>query len=545
MAISGSSSDFTQVQICILGHASWFATPENEWTELFSRYLPNWLTVSDKNVLRGYYEGESTFYTAEHLKGWLEPILWWVVFLSVLSFMMLCINVIIRKQWIEREKLTYPLVQLPIEVSKGTSFFKNRLLWIGFGIAAGIDLINGLSYLFPTVPMISLAYKLGQHFTEKPLSSIGRFPIQLNPYAVGLAYLVPLDLLFSCWFFYLFWKAQSILGSVLGTSLPGFPYQQTQLFGAYLGIAMVAIFLSRKYLFSVALKVLGIKSSADDTSEPMKYRTAVFGMLFSSVFILWFSYKAGMSITAAIVFFAIYFTVLFAFTRMRAELGPPMQTGFEWPIQFLVSTLGTSRISSENLSVLSIYYGFTRVLRGNPMPFQLEGFKLAERGGMDGKRLWKLMMLAVCFGISLCFVAFLQAAYKWGSLGTWRGQESCSMLKHWLAYPTDTDGVFLCFTSFGLIFVLVIMALRLRFVWWTLHPLAYPLAGAYYFDNIWFPFFIAWLLKWFLLRMGGVRSYRRAIPFFFGLVLGEFVMGSLWGIIGLLTSTRIYAFKSW
>jgi len=231
---------------------------------------------------------------------------------------------------------------------------------------------------------------------------------------------------------------------------------------------------------------------------------------------------------------------------MRAELGPPLQEiHYKGPIQFLTASLGTRNISPENLSVFSLYYGFTRVLRGNPMPFQLEGFKMAERGGIDERKLWKFMMLSVCIGIALCFVAFLQAAYKWGSLGTWRGQETYSNLKRWLTYPTNTDGIFLSFTSIGLIFVLAIMAFRLKFLWWPLHPVAYPLAGAYYFNNLWFPFFLAWLIKWLLLRVIGPRGYRNAVPFFFGLILGEFVMGSLWGIGGLLTSTRTYAFKAW
>ncbi len=546
MAISGSAVDFTQVQICLLGHASWFATPENEWKDLFFRYLPDWLTVSDEKMLSGYYKGESTFYTPEHIKAWSRPVFWWASFFSVLSFMMLCINVIIRKQWIEKEKLAYPLIQLPFEMSNNESFFKNRLLWLGFGIAAGVNILNGLSFLFPSVPSIKLVHEIGQNFTEKPLSAIGRFPIQLNPYAKGLAYLVPLDLLFSCWFFYLFWKAESIFGSAFGSSLPGFPYRDTQMLGSYLGIALVALFMNRRYLTRVFLKIFGIGSKTDDEDEPMKYRMAFLGIILSFAFIIVFSYRAGMSITMTMAFFAIYFTVLYSFTRMRAELGPPLQEiHYKGPIQFLTSVIGTNRISPENLSVFSLYYGFTRILRGNPMPFQLEGFKLADKASINSKKLWKAMVVSVCFGIFLCFVAFLQAAYKWGSLGTWRGNETFNNLRQWLAYPTNTDNIFIGFTAIGFVFVLIVMLLRWKFIWWTLHPVAYPLAGAYYFNNLWFPFFLAWIMKWSLIRLGGVRGYRRAIPFFFGLILGDFVLGSLWGIIRLLASTRTYAFKSW
>ena len=46
--------------------------------------------------------------------------------------MMLCINSILRRQWTENEKLSYPLVALPLEmVSPRTHLFKGRLFWGG------------------------------------------------------------------------------------------------------------------------------------------------------------------------------------------------------------------------------------------------------------------------------------------------------------------------------------------------------------------------------------------------------------------------------
>jgi len=32
--------------------------------------------------------------------------------------------------------------------------FRNKLLWIGFAIAAGIDILNGLNYIYPAIPRI-------------------------------------------------------------------------------------------------------------------------------------------------------------------------------------------------------------------------------------------------------------------------------------------------------------------------------------------------------------------------------------------------------
>ena len=176
MAVTVSGHDFSQALFCTLGTARWSATPENEWSSLFWKYLPQRLTVNDDRVLRGFYEGESTFYIGSHIRAWLEPLIAWTLFLSVSAFTMFCLNVIIRKQWIEKEKLTYPLVHLPFEMSRVENgshpFFSNKLLWLGFGLAAGVDLINGVNYLFPHFVEIPLRYDLGTHLVDRPFNAV-------------------------------------------------------------------------------------------------------------------------------------------------------------------------------------------------------------------------------------------------------------------------------------------------------------------------------------------------------------------------------------
>ena len=546
MAIAVSGHDFSQTIFCTLGTCRWFATPENEWKSIFWRYLPRWLTVNDEKVLRGFYEGESTFYTREHIMGWIEPMIWWTVFLTVLAFTMICINVIVRRQWIEREKLTYPLTQLPFEMTREEgSFFRSRLLWLGFGIAFGLDLLNGLGFLFPVVPMIPIKYNLRDHFTDKPWNAIGDFPVQVNPYAIGLAFPIPLDLLFSCWFFFLVWKAERVIGSALGVNTPGYPFEDQQILGGYLGIAAVALWMGRRSVIEALKKAVGL-GDVDDSNEPMSYRTAVIGAVLGLTFCVIFFYEAGMSIGFALAFFLLYLAIMFAFTRMRAELGPPLQgIHYSGPLQLIVAAVGSRRISVQSFTAAAPLWTFTKELRNNPMPFQLESFKLAERSGINTRKLWKVMIASIFVGVFLTFWAFLQLSYKWGGIGAWRGRVAFSVMERWVTRPSETDPTFLSAVGAGFAVVLINMALRLRFLWWGLHPLGYPLAGYYHFAKLWFPFFLAWAVKLIILKYGGIKAYRRAFPFFMGLVLGEFVMGSIWGTIGLLTARPTYAFKSW
>ena len=55
-----SGLDMMQDVVANLGHPFWYATPENDWKQLFWRYLPKHLIVDDLKVLRGYYQESST-----------------------------------------------------------------------------------------------------------------------------------------------------------------------------------------------------------------------------------------------------------------------------------------------------------------------------------------------------------------------------------------------------------------------------------------------------------------------------------------------------
>jgi len=48
--------------------------------------------------------------------------------------------------------------------------------------------------------------------------------------------------------------------------------------------------------------------------------------------------------------------------------------------------------------------------------------------------------------------------------------------------------------------------------------------------------------KRLFLHSGGLWAYVRARPFFFGLILGEFVVGSVWQLMGLVGGFTTYAF---
>jgi hypothetical protein len=53
---------------------------------------------------------------------------------------------------------------------------------------------------------------------------------------------------------------------------------------------------------------------------------------------------------------------------------------------------------------------------------------------------------------------------------------------------------------------------------------------------------IAWVFKVCILRYGGLRGYRRAVPVFLGLILGDFLVGCAWSLVGWVIGVNTYSF---
>ena len=193
IASSLAGHDLLSGLIPMIPHAFWYATPENDWAALFHRHIPDWLAVKDKAFLTDYYRGESSFYHWEVVQGWVVTTITWGSFVCVLLFLIICVNCIIRVQWIETEKLSYPIIQLPLALSTGgetPSILTDKALWIGFCTAGAVDLLNGVHFLNPAFPSLGgKVYDIGALFTEKPWSAIGYTPWRFTRLPLDWRYL--------------------------------------------------------------------------------------------------------------------------------------------------------------------------------------------------------------------------------------------------------------------------------------------------------------------------------------------------------------------
>ena len=556
MAAALASHDLIQNLFGAIGHAHYAATDANKYETLFFRYLPEHLLISDKLALQGFYRGAVDPWDWKIIRVWLGPLAWWSLLLGVLIGMMMCMNIIIKKHWTEHEKLVFPLIQLPMEMTSESAgrFYGNKLMWAGFGIAFAIGLVNGLHTLYPSMPYIEgiKHYNIGQFIVNSPWNAVTRggngFQITMYPFTIGLTYFIPLDLSFSCWFFYLARKMVQVLGAAMGWDTGTrnqFPYYESQASGAWLALGLIIILASKSYLKSVWRQAFGQDNTADPT-EASLYRKAFYGLGIGTILLIGFALRMGLAAWVALIFFGIYFILAIAITRVRAELGTPHEIYFVNPQQIMVSLLGYNLLGPANLTLIWTMYWFNRCYRSHPMPNKLESFKMADGAGIKLRSIILVLITATvvgmlssyCSNLAICYREGAQAkcmGYKW-----WVGAESFDRLRDNLITRPAPEPVRMTYMALGAAIVLTLGRLRSAFVGWPFHPAGYALAVSYAMDYFWFAIFLSWLIKLVIVRYGGMRLHNYLVPFFLGLVLGDFFIGSVWAIIGPIIKTQTY-----
>lgn len=558
MIATGSSlvgHDTMQMVVPTIPHASHFASPENRWNELFASHLPDWLTINNGGeAIKDYEQGRSTLYSREHIRVWLVPTVAWSAFLLCTITSMLCINIILRRHWVEHERLEYPIVQIPLLITEGggaNRIFADRLFWVGFGIAASIDLWNGFSQFFPAIPMLNVKLtNLSPMFAASPTwRAMGWFPVSFYPFVIGLAFFMPSNMAFSSWFFFLFRKLEQVAAASLGFEGDAwFPYLKEQSYGALIALFVVVLWYSRGYLREMWHGVTQGTGMTEDGG--LSYRKTMIALGLGLAGMMVFLAAAGMSGWLAIIYVLLYMLFLGAITRIRAELGPPShELGSVGTSHMLILALGTTFLGPQNLTVFSLLYFQNRMHRGLLMPQQAECLKAAHESGLKTRTMVIALAVAAVVGVISAFWALTHLGYGRmyaslhpGAPGSGFSQAAFSQLASWITNPIRADYAGVAAMGIGATVALVLARLSVMSFGFPFHPAGYALGMSFGMDYIWMPVLISWLLKITILRYWGRRGYKAAMPFFVGLVLGEFAIGGLWSFVRGVMGVQTYTF---
>ncbi|HCR16875.1 MAG TPA: hypothetical protein DIU35_05275 [Candidatus Latescibacteria bacterium] len=508
----------------------YFANPENQWGDYFHPHIPKWLAPRNENGALDYlFEGLPSGETIPW-QEWYIPIACWLSLVAALFVASLCIAVILRKQWVVSERLTYPVLTPVMELttrSKRGDY--PRLFKIGFYIAFGIMVWNMVNYFVPGFPKIP-------NIQWGPWIKFERyFPgvwTRINLFIISFAYFANTDILFSLWFFDLVFILRSGILNRLGYNASSWAHASGNFawipLGAFFSLVFWSLWVARGHLKAVVKTAMGKFAGLDESQEMMGYRTALLGLGASVVFVVLWFWQAGMEMGMSCLLVFTMLVLYLGVARIVCDVGlvfVSMPVGAQ---RFVTSILGTRNITGSSFTVLAFTNGLYSYGKGLFLPALSQMAKVADfcpKG--DRRKVLAGVFVAFATAVVATIVFTLYLGYRDGAYNfndypfnhysKYGYTSALSQMKN----PQPPNATQLGLFGIGVISMSTLTFLKYRFAWWPFHPIGFALSGtSTYVRYGVFSVFLAWAIKFFMLRMGGATMYRRYQPFFLGVLTG-------------------------
>lgn len=532
----------------------YYATPENDWAHLIHPYIAKWMAPQDPEAIKYFFEGLPRG-AAIPWGAWAKPLACWGLFFAALYVVMLAITVVLRKQWMEREHLVYPVVQVPLAMvqedarhSVFTPFFKNPLMWLGFAIPVLVTSSAALHQYYPAFPSMKTFLYPGASL--QILRNMAEIKFMISFPILGFSYLIRLDIAFGLWFFNIL--ASVLLGvfRVLGVEsyehldfAANSPTLAHQGMGAMIVLTLGGLWVAREHLQKVLRGAFSRQAKVDDADEILSYRAAVFCIIGGLLFMLFWLYAGGLPLWAGAMMLAVAFILFIGITRIVVEGGMAACRAPMISPNFVVSGMGSSAVGPAGMATLAYTYSWTGDIRTFVMASATHALKLVEEVESSGNRrpiFWCTVAAIAVTLVSSCWM-MLKVAYEYGGINLnaayfrWITSIPFNYLDFYLQNPTAPNWGGWIHTALGGGMMAAFMFVRQRFLWWPLHPLGLPISATRIMDLVWFSVFLAWLVKGVALKYGGPRLFLSLRPFFLGMILGQFVSAGTWIAIDYCT----------
>ncbi len=528
----------------------YFASPENKWREtLFPHFPAKPILVDDGNRNTTFYEGVFKADQGIPYGAWAEPLMWWSIFLLALYLTMVSTAVILRRQWMERERLAYPLAQVGLAMIRGededrlvNGFFKQKSMWLGFALPLIVGSLTGLSRYNTAVPVPTTSWWV---------DLVGQQQLHLNiSFAmIGFSYLINTRISASIWVFQLLSHLEKELFIVTGLKsdqqmtygIASFPFLGYQGLGALLAMVLVGLWTAREHLKKVVLKALGQAPHVDDGDEIMSYRHAVIGVVGGILTMAGWLWIMGTPFWVGLLCIALAMLIFIGMTRVIVEAGVATLRSPMVAPDFILYGLGSSLAGPSGSFNLCLTYIWNAEVRSFVMATCANALKLVDEMEPRHRRtIFRAIVLALLIGALGSFWMIFHMAYQHGGIN----------LSHWFfnrapleiyenaarnLEPTGPSWPGIGIFVGGGAAMLAMMWACQHLTWWPLHPIGFPICGTWLMRMIAFSVFLAWFIKVVILRYGGPGLYRRSQPFFLGMIAGQMLCNGMWLVIDYFT----------
>lgn len=516
----------------------YLASPENQWETYYGGMMPSYAVVQGGEPLRWFFEGLPRGAPIPWA-AWIAPVFWWTTVIAAYYGCCLCLMVILRKQWIENERIDYPLMELPLAVleePEERGWFRIPILnrpvfWIGFSISFLWVMWNVVHHFNPMFPRLPWKYGSIQFGPDFPPIMMRLYPIVL-----GFGYFIRMDILGGIWLFNFLTNVEMGLLNRFGYVEKMFdeyssePFSMgTQAFGALIVIVMVGFWMAREHLRDVFRKAFYDDPDVDDSKEVLSYRAAVWGLIVASVYLVVWHYQTGMEPKYIVLFLFGALIMYLGQTRLLAEAGLISLRTALAPNAFAPVILGTDALKSQTFVGVALSVSWCNDVKTTIMPALAHTLRLFDTIHTHRRRMLWAPVIAMAVGVAVTWIYTIGMGYEvgaanYGSVFTgenarWPWDDMVKKSKD--AYSTRWDKV--GFLALGGVFTALMMIARYRMPSFPFSPVGFAVGPVGPVRMVVLPLFIAWFSKTVILRVGGVEAFRAGRPFFIGLILGHFM----------------------
>lgn len=529
----------------VTGFYGSFADPAGRYAP-FLPAIPAWLIPGGgaAAVVNPFFEGGAPV----PWSAWAVPLLAWGVLLGGLFACLGGLAGLLIRRWMEDERLRCPLADLPSALLGDGGLVRNRRLWLGAFVAFALYGVNGIDHYFLVPGALPTHFDLGDVLLEDPWRAMApgtsRFQFSASPLLVGIAFLMPLEVAFSTWFFFLVTRLQLLAVEALGRTgdqgtfvgLGGqwrewpnaLPHLAAQARGGVLCLAILSLWSARGSLAAAwrsALRAAGPERGCF---------AAVAGGV--PVLVAW-GWAAGLPLWVSAAHAGVLLLTAIGVARLRLDGGLPVVGIFLLipNLFYFASGTGPAAVAPQT----AVAFAFLALLSYGSVTawlhLQLEGERLLREAGGGGAA--RPLAAGAVVGLVAGIAFALAVVHDRGlfALDETGGARSVARVGRYVAYlfaeagsqPGGTDADRLGAVAGGAAVTAVIAWGRQWFLGSPFHPAGFVYATGFG-GLLWGSAVLAWAAKAIAVRYGGAATYRNLRPFFFGLILGELAMRVLW-----------------
>ncbi|MDA0710500.1 MAG: hypothetical protein O3B73_09880, partial [bacterium] len=312
--------------------------------------------------------------------------------------------------------------------------------------------------------------------------------------------------------------------------------------GAFLAFTLTGLWMGREHLKQVWQKAIHKDAAVDDSNELMSYRTALIAGLVGVFFLFIWLWRSGMSPQVAAVYLVALLAMTIGVSRIVAESGLMYARMPITPQSFTFYSVGISNMEPTSSAALALSYstfglgntfGATTLAHIARLGAEL---KLKTRTLFAATILALVLSLVISAGFTL-YLGYAHGAYNFNVYTFNDGNQVIfDNVVQKLQTPFDTSRDRMMFLGIGAAVASLCSVLRYRFLWWPLSPIGLTVFTTGILQRQVSMIFLAWLIKFSLLKIGGISLYRRSHPLFWGLLMG-YVVG-----IGVLFVVDVFFF---